>query len=73
VNTWYALKIVVNAAGTNVAFYVNGSLISTHVTNIPATTSGFGFGVGIFKSIGTTSAVLHCDYVKLGHAFTTAR
>ncbi|MBC7523897.1 MAG: hypothetical protein H7239_05610 [Flavobacterium sp.] len=33
--TWYKLKAVVNAAGTNVDFYVDSTLIGSVTTNIP--------------------------------------
>ena len=43
--TWVKLGIIVNAAGTSVGFYINGTLVATHTANIPTgTTRALGFG-----------------------------
>jgi hypothetical protein len=36
---WYKCEFVVNAGGTSVAFYINGTLVATITTNIPTGTS----------------------------------
>jgi hypothetical protein len=69
--TWTRLTLIVNAAGTSVTFYVNGSAISTHTTNIP--TAGLGFGGYVHKSAGTLGRDAVFDYVKFRHTLTTAR
>lgn len=55
-STFQALKIVVNAAGTSAAFYIDGVLVATHTTNIPtAAARRVGAGWHVIKSIGTTA------------------
>lgn len=66
------LKIEINAAGSEVKFYINGSLVATHTTNIP-TASGREVGpdMNIVKSAGTTSRLMYVDYYGLDHQYTT--
>lgn len=73
-NTWHHLTIEINAAGTQVLFYVDYTLVATHTTNIP-TGSGreTSLMMGIFKSVGTTSRTLNIDYVNALYQFTTER
>lgn len=73
-NTWYRLTVEVNAAGTSVTFYVNGTACGTITTNIP-TAAGrqTGWGHGIIKSAGTTSRSLDVDYWEVEQLFTTPR
>lgn len=73
-NTWYRLKIVVNAAGTLATYYVNGTSIGTTATNIP-TASGrqTGLGMSIIKSVGTASRTFEADYVQLEFIPTAVR
>lgn len=74
-NTWTALEVRSNAAGTSIAFYVDGVLVATNTTNIPVTfgTRDFGFGFGIVKSAGTTARKLQADFMEVEKDFTTAR
>ena len=73
-NTWYRLKIVINAAGTQAQFYVNGTLVATHTANIP-TGSGrqVGYGYQALKSAGTTARQLYIDWIEIEGIFTTSR
>ena len=71
--TWVNLKLIVNATRTNIAYYVNGTQVSAHTANIPANTTGLGFGVYLQKSIGTTARFVTVDYVRVGQYLTTAR
>ena len=72
--TWVKLGILVNAAGTSVGFYINGTLVATHTTNIPTgTTRAVGFGSQMLKSIGTTARTMDIDYIESQIQFTTAR
>jgi hypothetical protein len=73
---WNKLRIEVNAAGTSVTFYVNGTAIATHTTNIPLPSIGsryFNMKMQIAKQIGTTSRALYCDYVGYENILTTPR
>lgn len=74
VNTYNKLKIEVNAAGTQVNFFIDGTLVGTHTTNIPTGTARtFGFGSYIVKSAGTSSRTVTADYMEIKQLFTTPR
>jgi len=75
---WTKLRIEVNAAATSVAFYINGTLVATHTTNIPkwlAANNPRGFNVkqSIVKTIGITSRSVFCDYLGYENVLTTPR
>lgn len=72
--SWTRLTIVVNAAGTQVDFYVDGTLAGTSTTNIP-TSAGreTGIRIGIVKSVGTTARTVTLDYIWLSQLLTNAR
>jgi hypothetical protein len=72
---WNNLRIEVNAAGTSVTFYVNGTAIATHTTNIPLPSSSryFHMKMQIAKQIGLTSRAVYCDYVGYENILTTPR
>lgn len=68
------LRIDVNAAATEVKFYVNGTLVGTHSTNIPSGASRItNNGIYIQKSAGTTARTMRADYIYLKTKFTTPR
>jgi hypothetical protein len=60
-NQWYKLKAVINAAGTQVQFYIDDTLAGTSTTNIPTAAQRFVFKME--KSVGTTAARSSLDYV----------
>lgn len=73
---WHKYRIDINAAGTSVAFYIDG----VQVTNSPITTNiptGANAGVGpmvmIVKSAGTTATQLYHDLYYLYINLTTPR
>lgn len=75
---WTKLRIEVNASGTSVAFFINGTLVATHTTNIPiwvspSNTRGFNVKQSILKSIGTTNRSVFCDYLGYENILTTPR
>jgi hypothetical protein len=77
-SAWTKLRIEVNAAGTSVTFYVNGTLVATHTTNIPTYVAGNaarGFNVkqGILKATGLTNRNVYCDYLLYENNLTTLR
>lgn len=77
-NTWYRLKIVVNAAGTSVDYYVDDVLLTAGslpiTTNIPTTTARVSAPSGqIIKSAGTTTRNFDIDYAEFRQILTTAR
>jgi len=59
-NTWYRVKIIVNAAGSNVDFYIDDVLIGSATTNIP--TAALRLVAKIEKSAGTTARTANIDY-----------
>ena len=75
---WTRLRIEVNASGTSVTFYVNGTLVATHTTNIPTWVSpsnprAFNVKQSIVKTIGTTTRSVFCDYFGYENVLTTPR
>lgn len=71
---WLKLKIVVNANGTNVDFFVNGTNIGSVTTNIPITVARVcGPTLIITKSAGTTALTMLVDYFTFEQVFTTPR
>ena len=75
---WTKLRIEVNAAGTSVTFYIDGTLVATHTTNIPTfvsatNTRGFNVKQSILKSIGTTNRSVFCDYFLYENNLTILR
>jgi len=73
-DVWVRLKIVVNAAGTAAAFYINGVLVATITTNIP-TADGREtlLNAQIVKSAGLTSRTLLIDWTWLHYDLTVSR
>jgi hypothetical protein len=71
-NTWVRLALVVNATGTSIAYYIDGALVATIITNIAAAGAGRE-GCQIIKTAGTTSVTANIDYYFLGKTFTNAR
>jgi hypothetical protein len=74
VGGWDTLRIEVNAAGTSVAFFVDGVQVATHTANIPTGTArAFGAGWLLIKSLGTTARTVDADYLLVEHDLTTPR
>lgn len=71
---WYNLRLNVNAAGTNVDFWIDEVAGTAHTANIP-TASGrvTGIGAGIVKSAGTTARTALIDYLAFSYGFSTPR
>jgi hypothetical protein len=75
-DTWQNLSFEVNAAGTSVEFFIDGSSVGTIVSNIPSAASLRTFGImplTIIKSAGTTARTADIDYYRVLLNFTTAR
>lgn len=77
-NTWYRLKIVINAAGTEARYYVDDVEVSGGgypiTTNIPITAArSTALSFNIIKSAGTTTRALECDYIEYSQVLTTTR
>ncbi len=64
--TWYELLIIVNAAGTQVDFYIDGSLQFSHTTNIPTTPCFINHS--IVKTVGNSQRETVRDWVQYQHS-----
>lgn len=74
ISAWQKLRFEVNAAASEVKFYINGTLVATHTTNIPSGTSKpMMIRNAIIKQVGTTTRNQYLDYVAYKQTFTTAR
>lgn len=72
-NTWQKLRIEVNAAGTSVEFFINGTSVGTITTDIPTGTGrGTTAAMLIVKSVGTTGRSVDADYALIYQKFNTA-
>jgi hypothetical protein len=73
--SWTKLRISVNANATSVSYYINGTLVATHTTNIPtfADNRYVFMKQGIAKATGTSNRLLHCDYLGYENILTTPR
>jgi len=73
--TWDKLRIEINATGTSVSFFINGTLVATHTTNIPQISSSqYIFAKqGIFKTIGTGNRIMYMDYIGYENMLTIPR
>jgi hypothetical protein len=69
--TWYRQRIVANADGTEIKFYIDGVLVATHTTNLPST--GLSMVTGIAKTVGTTFRDAYQDYCWIKVTHTTPR
>lgn len=70
---WHVYKIIVNAAGTSVSFYIDGVEVSNSpiATNIP--TVAVAPYLLIQKSVGTTNRTVQFDLFTLNLPLTTPR
>lgn len=72
-NQWYTLELVVNAVGDSVSAYIDGVIVGTTISNIPASGDHLGVMNGIYKNSGTTSRSMQADYMFLRKVLTAAR
>lgn len=64
--SWYKLRIVVNAAGTESKFYINDSLVGTMTNTHPTgSTRRTALACGLFKQVGTSNREMYIDYLNL--------
>lgn len=65
-DAWIKHHIKVNAAGTEVEFYINGSLVHTATGTIPTGASRYtSFGTSCIKSAGSVDNDLFLDYFQI--------
>lgn len=84
-NLLYRFRVVVNAAGTQVLYYIQSrnlagvivtaeTLVATIITNIPVGLTQFLTPqFHIYKTSGVTTRNLYVDYCEVDQIFTTAR
>jgi hypothetical protein len=73
-NTWYKLKIVVNATATSVEYFINDVSVGTSTTNIPTgALRQLGWGLLQNKSVGITSRAVSYDAMLVEGRLTTSR
>lgn len=70
-DTWYKLRVEMNAAGTSMSCFVNDVAAGTTTTNIPSVT--VAPQMRLTKTVGTTARMTYVDYFKLYQRLTTAR
>jgi hypothetical protein len=71
--TWTKLRIIVNAAATEVKFYIDGILVATHTTNIPVLPTRIKVLQKLVKNLGTGNRFVYCDYIFYENNLTTLR
>lgn len=74
-NTWYTLRIEVNAAANSAKFYVDGVLVATNTTNIPTGVNSCGAVaiIGRILGAGVPNIGLLVDYWIHSYILTTLR
>lgn len=70
---WYKLKAIVNAAGTSVGFYIDGTLVRTETATLPTSSTNLVLGMSLTKSVGTTARTAEIDFFHYKQKFTTLR
>lgn len=73
-NTWYRLRLEINAAASSVEYFIDDVSIGTINTNIPGSSGpSVQLKAGIHKSAGTTARNFLIDYIVFQYDFTTLR
>jgi hypothetical protein len=68
------MEIRVNDNSSSAEFYLNGTLVATHTTNIPSGTArATNLNAQIYKTIGTTARTMQIDYIGYKQKFTNPR
>jgi hypothetical protein len=71
INTWYNLKIVINAAASLVTFFINGVSVGTSSTNITPNKTGIGMRTN--QNAGTGPFTTRIDWLYQSFQPTSAR
>lgn len=71
IDTWIRLRAEVNAAGTSIEYFINGTSVGTITTNIPTVT--INESMSITKSTGISSRRFLVDYYEQEVIYTTPR
>lgn len=71
-NTWYKLRIVVNAAATSAECTIDGGNAAT-LTRTMVTTTSRGLACGLVKGVGSSARTAIVDYMSFNMTLTTPR
>jgi hypothetical protein len=69
--TWYNLRIQINAAGTSVTYFINGTLVATIATNISTSVTGLGYRT--LASTANATNVIRIDWLYQSFTPSAAR
>lgn len=70
-SAWVKLRFEVNAAGTSIEFFLNGTSVGTSTTNI--TSNGMQYFIRAMKSASSGAQnILYIDYIYVRNDLTTA-
>jgi len=72
-SSWVRLFIVVNAAGTEAKFYIDGTLVATHNTNMPAAGTALTGILNMERTVVSSVITWLIDYFYIKQTFTTPR
>jgi hypothetical protein len=70
-NTWIKIKIVINAAGNSVEYFINNVSIGTVTTTLP--TSVTSPRINITKGVGSAARLFQIDYYELKYQLSNNR
>ena len=73
ISVFHLFKVIGNAAGTQIDFYVDGVKTNDITTNIPTSGTAVGQVAVIEKTAGSTNRILYLDYYEFITERTTAR
>lgn len=72
--TYNNLRIEVNSDGTSVNFFIDGTLVATHTTDIPTAVANASTPtIMITKTNGGTARTMNCDYFMYHYVFSSNR
>lgn len=72
-STWYRLTLIINAAGTAVEGFVNGTSIGSVSSGLPATSTSLGIHCFLANTVGTGSRTAELDYMEQVGVFSASR
>lgn len=59
-------RLTLRYDGTNLTFYINGTLVATHSSDLPISDLGYNYhiGVGMSRTAGTAARYFYMDYMR---------
>lgn len=58
-------EIRINAGNNSITFYINGTLVATITTNIPANTTQMRFALGVQRTQGSADKAVYIDFFRI--------